>query len=229
MLCSVRCLLGRWVGLDVRSLAVFRIALGVVVLLDLADRAPDLVNFYTDRGCISRSTSVKNAYHQWQLSLFLIGGNEVLAGFLFLTAAASAVCLVLGWHTRRALFATWVFVCSLHGRTLWIMRESVWPWMCAAPRSTTSFCTRPVRRPRPLSRPIGSRSAHAVQRAATTCSDCCCFGPCSCLSVTVAQSTAWRTGCDSPAAPGPRHARSNMCGASRASLCPPPRLPCTCR
>lgn len=37
-------------GLDYRSLALFRIVLGLVIVGDLADRAHDLHNHYTDDG-----------------------------------------------------------------------------------------------------------------------------------------------------------------------------------
>ena len=42
--------LQRSFGLDYRSLALYRIMLGLVIMGDLADRAHDLHNFYTDAG-----------------------------------------------------------------------------------------------------------------------------------------------------------------------------------
>lgn len=46
-------------GSDLRSLAAFRVALGVMVLVDLAYRFTDLPAFYTDGGFCRAASSCK--------------------------------------------------------------------------------------------------------------------------------------------------------------------------
>jgi hypothetical protein len=43
-----------WFALDTRSLALLRVALGVLLLLDWIDRLPDLRTHYSDEGIIPR-------------------------------------------------------------------------------------------------------------------------------------------------------------------------------
>jgi len=50
--------------LDPRSLALFRILLALLVLVDLAQRSGDLSAFLTDRGVLPRGSSVKTARAQ---------------------------------------------------------------------------------------------------------------------------------------------------------------------
>jgi hypothetical protein len=51
-------------GADLRSLAVFRMALGVMVLVDLAYRGTDLPAFYTDGGVCRAAYSCRTS-HYW--------------------------------------------------------------------------------------------------------------------------------------------------------------------
>ena len=47
--------LQRIFGLDTRSLAIFRIVVGVLILIDLYDRSLYLTDFYTDDGFLTRA------------------------------------------------------------------------------------------------------------------------------------------------------------------------------
>ena len=48
----------RWVGVDTRALAAFRIAVGCIPLANLACRPRSLRAFYTDAGAAPRSLAV---------------------------------------------------------------------------------------------------------------------------------------------------------------------------
>lgn len=61
-------------GLDYRSLALFRIVLGLVIVGDLADRAHDLHNHYTDDGTPRRTPSRLLTSHR---SVSASSGNDV--------------------------------------------------------------------------------------------------------------------------------------------------------
>jgi hypothetical protein len=62
-------------GADLRSLAVFRIALALLALADLTIRATDLYQHYTDAGNLSRTVLVEEVLSPWAFSLNLMNGE----------------------------------------------------------------------------------------------------------------------------------------------------------
>jgi hypothetical protein len=108
---------------DLRSLAVFRIVLGVLILADLAFRFGSLSEMYTDSGFFTRELSFE--YLQRQLpdeiskfawSTYWLSGSYEIVVALFACSAMSAVLLTIGKWTRIATVASWVFLASLHIR-----------------------------------------------------------------------------------------------------------------
>jgi len=99
-------------GLDPRSLALFRIGLGLTLLVDLAGRWPDLVAHYTDAGVLPRSTVPVYV----PISLHVLDGSATYERFLFLLAAACAAALLAGYRTQLATFFSWLLLLSLHAR-----------------------------------------------------------------------------------------------------------------
>jgi hypothetical protein len=101
-------------GLDVRSLAAFRIALGLIILVDLAFRATDFSAMYGPEGLapveMMRSLDTGDG---WSLHL---AGGAVWQASLMVAAALVASALVAGWHTRLATVGSWVLLVSLHNR-----------------------------------------------------------------------------------------------------------------
>ncbi|HYE07757.1 MAG TPA: HTTM domain-containing protein [Planctomycetota bacterium] len=108
--------LHRVLGLDLRSLALFRVFIALVILADLANRARWLVAHYTDAGVLPRADSVALTASPWQWSLHLASGAWPLQALLFALAAGFAVMLLFGWKTRLATVASWLLLASLHGR-----------------------------------------------------------------------------------------------------------------
>jgi hypothetical protein len=98
-------------GLDLRSLALFRIGLGLTLLVDLTGRWPDLVAHYTDAGVLPRSI-----VPVYTISAHGLDGSATYARLLFLLAAAVAVALVVGYRTQLATFFSWLLLLSLHAR-----------------------------------------------------------------------------------------------------------------
>jgi hypothetical protein len=99
-------------GLDLRSLALFRIGLGLLLLGDLAIRATALRAHYTDAGVLPRAVLAE----PWPLSPYLWLDSPADVGLLFLLTAAAAVALLLGLCTPLATFACWFLLRSLHAR-----------------------------------------------------------------------------------------------------------------
>lgn len=104
-------------ALDLRSLAAFRIALGLLLLTDLGDRARDLSAHYTDAGVLPRSAAL--AFDGWA-SLHLLAGGTAGTALLFGVAALAALALTLGLQTRLAMVVSWVMLLSLHHRNPYV-------------------------------------------------------------------------------------------------------------
>src|SRR5437588_6400315 len=103
-------------ALDLRSLALFRIALGAVLLGDLIWRAVDLTAFYTDFGVLPRAALLEKFSPAQRFSLHLMSGEFVFQALLFLLAAGLAIMLMAGIRTRFAALASWFMVVSIQSR-----------------------------------------------------------------------------------------------------------------
>lgn len=101
-------------GIDFRTLATFRIGLGFCVLIDLASRARDLSDHYSDLGVLPLGDLA--ALGQSAASLHLLSGSTWFQVVLFLAAAIAAVCLIFGFWTRLATVVSWGLLLSLIGR-----------------------------------------------------------------------------------------------------------------
>ena len=112
---KLRGTISRRIEIDARALAAVRIALGLLVLADLALRSRNLVAFYTDFGVYPRSGFVSNA-DSLHLSLHAISGDVWVQALLFLIAAGFAVALTIGYRTSIATAGSWLFLVSLHNR-----------------------------------------------------------------------------------------------------------------
>lgn len=103
-------------GLDVRSLALFRVALAIMLLGDLWMRAPDLRAFYTDFGALPRAALLGEFAHPWLISIHTMAGTWQVEALLFLAAAVFALMMLFGWRTRFAIVMSWILLTSLQNR-----------------------------------------------------------------------------------------------------------------
>lgn len=102
-------------GLDLRSLAAFRIGIALVLLADLGIRFGDLIAHYTDTGVMPRSL-LAQVSKPWHWSLHAISGEPIFQVLLFTIAAVMAIAMLVGYRTRIATIASWVLLISLHNR-----------------------------------------------------------------------------------------------------------------
>ena len=101
---------------DTRALAVFRVALATLLLVDLARRATDLVAFYTDRGVFPRALlPVVEPGYQY-VSLHALSGTAWVQWVLFAVAALAALSLLVGYRTRLAVVVSLVLLVSIQAR-----------------------------------------------------------------------------------------------------------------
>ncbi len=152
----------RVIGVDLRSLALFRIVIGIIVLIDLAWRSQTLVEMYTDEGFFTRdlanlyyrSVSGSESYSYW--SIHKLSGAVEFQWLLFAISAIAAICVTIGWKTRIATVILWVLVASVQTRNPLIntsgdtLLKMLLFWSMFLPTaavwSIDSFRTRPPRR-----------------------------------------------------------------------------------
>ncbi len=102
-------------GIDPRSLAVFRICLGSLLLVDVLRRAENFTAMYTEVGFFPLSLATSHfGDNRWSLS-FLSGATEFQAA-VFVLAAIFAFALLIGCWTRVATIVSWVLLVSLQAR-----------------------------------------------------------------------------------------------------------------
>jgi hypothetical protein len=117
----VRAALRARLGVDTRALAAFRVALGLLVLADLALRARDLTAFYTDAGVLPRSLLFELFPTVGRLSFHALSGALAWQAVLFALTAAAAVALVAGARSRLAALLLFVLLLSVHARNLAVL------------------------------------------------------------------------------------------------------------
>ncbi len=103
-------------SIDIRSLALFRIGLALVVLCDLFIRMHDIKAFYSDEGILPRSVLIESALDNWNFSINLMSGMWEIQLLLMIMLGIFATFLLIGYKTRLATAATWVLLLSLQLR-----------------------------------------------------------------------------------------------------------------
>ena len=102
-------------GVDVHSLALFRVVLGVVLFCTLASSFCDLGALYTDSGVAPRSW-VMELGNSTRLSLYFLNGSVFFAVILLLIQSVAALMLIVGWRTRLASVISFMLWASLMSR-----------------------------------------------------------------------------------------------------------------
>jgi len=107
-------------GVDIQSLAVFRISAALLIFYDLITRLPDIQAFYSDQGVLPRFFLFQQV-HFIAPSAYFMTGSVFGVLILFLFTGLSAVALLVGWHTRPATFAAWFLSMSLQLRNPYVL------------------------------------------------------------------------------------------------------------
>ncbi len=112
----------RLIQADLRSLALFRIALGVLILFDLGDRMTELSTWHADAGILPRGALIDKWWNVWHFSVHLMSGLAVWQEFLFAVAAVFALMMIFGFKTRIAVWASWFLQVSVQARNPMILQ-----------------------------------------------------------------------------------------------------------
>ena len=107
-------------GIDLRTLALFRVGLASLLLTDLGLRARDLEAHYTDFGIMPRAV-LADFLHPGAITFHAMNGSVLGQVLLFIAAAVFATMLLFGYRTRLASVLCWVFLLSLQNRNTMIL------------------------------------------------------------------------------------------------------------
>lgn len=108
-------------GIDLRTLALFRILLGVTVLADVLNRWPYASMLYSDQGAWPRAAAMAfNDDIRW--SLLYVTGQSWLVHLVFAALALTAAALIVGYRTRLATAVAWVLLASVCNRNLIVLQ-----------------------------------------------------------------------------------------------------------
>ena len=115
-LAGIRDRVRRRFEVDTRSLAALRIALGIILLVDLCLRAGRLELFYTDAGVYPMAAHEAAYAGYASTSLHAFSGELWFQQFLFVVAGAFAVAFLVGYRTRLVGLVSLVLLVSLQAR-----------------------------------------------------------------------------------------------------------------
>ncbi len=108
--------------LDLRSLALFRVMLGGLIILDVLLRCIDLRAFYTDFGVLPRTVVIEKHDPIAHFSFLMSSGAAWFQGVMLLCAAAAGGALAIGYRTRLAAILSWVLLVSIQYRNPLILQ-----------------------------------------------------------------------------------------------------------
>ena len=111
----------RLFAIDLRSLALFRIALGALILAGLALRTGDFRVFYTDQGLWPVAVAWAEDWASGMWSLHLLSGSFAWQAGLWIAEALAGLALLLGWRTRVVAVLAWVLVASAQKRDVMVI------------------------------------------------------------------------------------------------------------
>jgi hypothetical protein len=130
----------RLFAIDTRSLATFRVGLGLLLLADLIYRAQSFEAFHTDAGVLPRSSLALLAHGKLRLwSIHTLCGGPGFMAALFGLQALVAGAVLVGFRTRVALPLAWVLLVSLQHRNPLILTgadqvlRAMLLWACFLP------------------------------------------------------------------------------------------------
>lgn len=103
-------------SLDLRSLALARVTLGVCMLWDLSGYLGHAREWLSDAGVLPRWAVIQHSGGAVRWSLFFIDGHPVFAGLLLAASMVASIAFIVGYRTRLAAVLCWVACISVDAR-----------------------------------------------------------------------------------------------------------------
>lgn len=105
-------------SIDLRALALLRVAFGVLVIIDVGNRSGDAVALYSDAGWLPRASAGDPALLR---AYFIDGSADYVAGVMIVTGVVAA-SLAVGFSSRLSSLGCWFLLGSLHQRN-WLVNQ----------------------------------------------------------------------------------------------------------
>src|SRR5262245_2822642 len=100
-------------SLDLRSLALFRIGLGLFTTADILQRMADFHAHYFDAGVMPRSAVTSEFLNHWAFSFHLASDAGWWQVLLFAVCGVAGLAMAAGYRTWTATFICWVLTVSI--------------------------------------------------------------------------------------------------------------------
>lgn len=101
---------------DLRTLAIVRFLLGLLVFYDFFRKFQYSHVFYSDGGILNRSVLLGKFHNIWKPSLLFLNGTQAYAIFLLLIGLLASIFYSFGVRTRLSNFVIWIILISFHER-----------------------------------------------------------------------------------------------------------------
>ena len=108
--------------LDIRALSLMRIAIALIIIIDLLIRFSDLEAHYTNNGLWPLNLIYNFGWNPGFWSLHALNGGVNFIIILFVLHFIFALFLLIGYKTRLFSVLVWLFTISLHNRNLFVLQ-----------------------------------------------------------------------------------------------------------
>ncbi|MDA7653550.1 lipase maturation factor family protein [Verrucomicrobia bacterium] len=119
---TLRQRLDQHLAVDLRSLAMFRVGLGLTLLADLFIRYLDVESLYSGSGVLPLEALAKLPHLTWDwwLSINVISDSVVWQQLCFFSGMVFAALLMIGWKTRWIAPVMLLLLHSIQARNPWV-------------------------------------------------------------------------------------------------------------
>lgn len=104
-------------SVDVRTLGFSRIAIGLLLLFDLAKRSTELPIWYTDEGVLPNALLAEHPFRTHAFSFLSYVDSVASVRIVFVLIALIYLCFLVGIHTRIFHVLSWLCLISLQVRS----------------------------------------------------------------------------------------------------------------
>lgn len=109
-------------GIDLRSLALFRICLGLLLVLDMCVRSLSIEAHYTDMGVLPRSLLFYDHGYRMYWCVHCFSGRWEWQALLLFIQGLFGLALLVGYRTRIVTIISWYLLTSLNARNFLLLQ-----------------------------------------------------------------------------------------------------------
>jgi hypothetical protein len=99
--------------LDLRALGLFRILLGLCLVIDFLDRLKDVEVFYSSNGVVFPSLFSGNVFWNNTFSVNFISGNVAFQTAILVIGLVVSIFFTLGYYSKISTILLWILVVSI--------------------------------------------------------------------------------------------------------------------